>query len=119
MKPQTLTQTFNSGIVNVYSVGNIADPGDMPREGLTLKAGPLRYDERTVGMNRFWAAMQNQVKVDMVIRAPRIDAISTHDIAIPVDGTQYEIKQVQYPPDVEPPVMDLTLEKLDSDYDLA
>lgn len=119
MKPKTLTQTFNSGIVNIYSVGDIAPPGGMPKEGLTLKVGSLRYHERTVGMNRFWVAMQNQTKVDMVLRAPRVGTVSTHDVAIPVDGRQYKIKQIQYPEDVEPSAMDLSLERLDSDYDLT
>lgn len=41
MKLQTLTQTFNDGIVNIYSIGNIAEPGNMPKDGLTLKVGPL------------------------------------------------------------------------------
>lgn len=112
-------QTFNDGIVNIYSVGNIAADGNKPVEGLTLKAGPLRYHERTVGMSRYWAAMQNQTKVDLLLRVPQLRNVSTHDIAIPNDGKQYEIKQVQYPEDVEPPVMDLSLERLDSDYDLA
>lgn len=113
------TQTFNDGVVKIYSVGNIAAPGNMPKEGLTLKVGPLRYKERTVGLNRFWVAMQNQARVDMVLRMPRIGIVSTHDVAIPPDGKQYEVKQVQYPEEIEPPVMDLTLERLDKDYDLA
>lgn len=113
------TQSFKDGVVSIYSVGNIAEPGNMPKEGLILKVGLLRYEERTVGMGRFWSAMQNQARIDMVLRAPRIRSVSTQDIAIPNDGKQYEIKQVQYPPDVEPPVMDLSLERIDADYDIS
>jgi hypothetical protein len=40
-------------------------------------------------------------------------------VAIPNDGKQYRIIQVQYPEDMEPPVMDLTLEELLQDYDIA
>lgn len=112
------TQYFNDGVVNIYSVGNIAPPGNMPKEGLTLKVGPLRYKERTVGMGRFWTAMQAQVKIDQVIRVQQLRSISTQDIAIPNDGKQYEIKQIQYPEDVEPPVMDLSLERVEADYDI-
>jgi len=114
MKPQT----FNDGVVNIYTVGNIAPDGDMPQEGLTLKVGPLRYKERTVGMSRFWTALQNQVQVDMLLRVPLIRGVSTQDVAIPVDGQQYKIKQIQYPEDVEPPVMDLSLERIDAKYDI-
>jgi len=91
----------------------------MPVEGLTLKAGPLRYHERTVGMTRFWAAMQNQAKVDMVLRVPLIGTVSALDVAIPIDGRQYIIKQIQHLEDTEPPTMDLSLERLDYQYDLA
>ncbi|WP_186430885.1 hypothetical protein [Clostridium sp. BSD9I1] len=117
MKQQT--QTFNDGVVNIYSIGNISEPGNMPKEGLTLKVGPLRYEERTVGMGRFWTAMQAQVRVEQILRVPRLDLISSQDIAIPNDGKQYRIMQIQYPKDVEPPSMDLSLERVDADYELA
>lgn len=112
-------QAFNDGVVNIYSVGNIAPAGNKPKEGLTIKVGPLHYEERTVGMGRYWTAMQAQVKIDLMIRVPPIRSVSTQDIAIPNDGQQYEIKQVQYPPDVYPPVMDLSLEKVKADYDIT
>jgi hypothetical protein len=113
------TQSFNDGVVQIYTVGNIAQSGNMPKEGLTLKVGPLRYKERTVGMGRFWTAMQAQAQIAQVLRVPQIRSVSTQDIAIPHDGMQYEIKQIQYPEDVEPPVMDLSLERVEADYELA
>lgn len=112
-------QTFNDGVVDIYSVDNIAETGNMPKERLTLKAGSLRYKERTVGMGRYWAAMQAQAKIDMVLRVQRIRNVSVQDIAIPNDGEQYIIKQVQYPEDVYPPVMDLSLERLVQKYDVS
>lgn len=118
MKLQTQTQSFNDGVVNIYSVGNIAEPGNMPKDGLTLKVGSLHYEERTVGMGRFWTAKQAQVKVEQMIRVPRINSVSSQDIAIPSDGKQYEIVQIQYPKNVEPPSMDLSLERVDADYEI-
>jgi hypothetical protein len=117
MKPKT--QTYNDGIVKIYSVGNIAAPGNMPKDGLTLKISPLRYEERIVGMGRYWTAMQVQAQIDRIIRVPRIESISSQDVAIPIDGKQYQIKQVQYVPDIEPPSMDLSLERLEAAYDIA
>ena len=112
------TQTFNDGIANIYSVGNIAEPGNKPKEGLTLKAGPLRFDERTVGMGRFWTAKQGQVRIDRLIRTARIGSISPQDVAILADG-QYRIMQVQYPKDTDIPTMDLSLERMEAAYDIA
>ncbi len=112
MKLPTLTQSFNDGVVNIYTVENIAEEGNLPKEKLTIKITALHYEERTVGMNRFYTAMQNQVRVGQMIRVPRINSVSAQDVAIPIDGKQYKIIQIQYPKDVFPQVMDLSLERL-------
>ena len=112
-------QTFNDGVANIYSVCNIASPGGMPKDGLQLKVGCLRYKERTVGMSRYWAAMQTQARIDLVLRMPQLRNVSLHDVVIPTDGQQYKIVQIQYPEDVEPPVMDLSLQRLEVAYDIA
>lgn len=112
------TQTFNDGVVNIYSVGDISEPGNMPKQGLTLKVGPIRYKERVVGMGRFWGAMQTHAKVDLLLRVPQLRNVSTQDVAIPNDGEQYKIVQIQYPEDIVPPVMDLSLERIDADYEI-
>jgi hypothetical protein len=103
-----------------YSVSNIAASGDMPKDGLTLTMEkPLPYEERTVGINRYWSAMQVQARIDLVIRTPQIREACVHDVAVTHDGEQYDIKQIQYPPDVEPPSMDLSLERLATKYEFG
>lgn len=109
--------THNDGIVKIYEVTNIAAAGTKPQEGLMLKE-TLRYKERTVGINRFYAALQANVKVDYVLRCPRVRSVSSQDIAIPNDGKQYRIKQIQYPEDA-PVEMDLTLEGVTAQYDIG
>lgn len=116
---QQKTQTFNDGVVNIYSVGNIAVPGNMPKDGLTIKVSLLRYEERTVGMGRFWTAKQAAVKIDQLVRTPQLRSVSTQDVAVLIDGEQYKIAQVQYPKDVEPPSMDLSLERLEVAYEFG
>lgn len=117
MKLKTQTQTFNDGVVNIYSVGNIATPGDKPKDGLTIKVKNLRYEERTVGMNRFWTALQENARISQLIRVPRIELVSIHDVAI-LNEQQYDILQVQYLKDVEPPCMELSLERLEVAYEI-
>lgn len=111
-------QTFNDGLVKIYEVTNIAEPPLRPVEGLALKDS-FRYKERTVGLQRYYSALQANVKVKYVLRTPRRRNISTQDIAIPNDGNQYRVVQIQYPEDIEPPVMDLTLEELKQAYDIT
>ena len=105
---------FNDGVVKIYTLGNVATEGDMPKEGLTLKE-TLRYSERTVGMGRYWTAQQAQVKVDLLIRTPQLRNISTQDIAI-TNSRQYMVVQIQYPEGLK--VMDLSLERVAQDYEI-
>lgn len=108
-------QPFNDGIVKIYSVEDISQNGNMPKQGLTLKS-TLRYKERTVGMGRFWTAQQAQAQIDLMLRVPKSRNISTQDIAIPNDGKQYIVKQIQY---IESElVMDLSLERVTADYEI-
>ena len=111
------TQSFNDGVVGIYAVTDTAAAGDKPVIGITLKQS-LRYVERTVGITRFYTAMQAGADVRYVLRCPRLREISTQDVAIPNDGKQYKIIQIQYPEDMNPIVMDLTLEELTNLYDI-
>ncbi len=112
---QNKMQSFNDGVVRLYEVGNIGPRGGMRVEGLKIKA-TLRYKERTVGLNRFLANKQNNVNIQYLLRCPRLRNISTQDIAIPNDGKQFRITQIQYPEETNPPVMDITLEEVVSVY---
>lgn len=115
MKPTT--QPLKDGLVKIYEVSNIAEPGNMPKDGLVLKA-TLRYDERTVGVTRYRLALQDHEKIELVIRVPRISNVTAKDIAIPNDGKQYKIVQRQHPSETFPPMMDLSLERVDADYEI-
>ena len=111
--------TFNDGIVSFYQVTNIAVPGNMPKEGLVLKTGPFRYDRRTVGYKRYFTGLQSQVQIDELIRIPYASMISAQDIAVIEDGRQFCIEQIQRPEDVIPNVLDLSLKRLEADYEIA
>lgn len=118
MKP--ITQIFNDGVLTVYKIGNIADVGNRPEEGLIQKfSNTLPYEERTVGVTRFIANKQDQSVIEQLLRIPRIDGIAREDVVIPIDGKQYRIKQVQSINDVEPRSLDLSLERIDVTYELA
>ena len=49
----------------------------------------------------------------------RLDDVTTHDVVSLRDGKQYDIKQIQYPPDIYPRMMDLSLERRADKYDVA
>lgn len=109
---------FNDGLVTIYAVGNRAVPGKKPVEEL-IRRGALRYQRRIIGIQRHYAALNAGAKVDLLLRVPYRPEVSSQDVAVPtLDGKQYQIALVQVPEDVVPPVMDLTLRRLERDYDL-
>ena len=52
-------QTYNDGTLKIYKKMNVAEDGDMPDEQLILQ-DKLRYEEQTLGVTRYFAAMQNK-----------------------------------------------------------
>ena len=114
-----ITQTYNDGVIAVYNVGNIAAPGNRPKDGLLLKFESIPYEERTVGVTRFVLNMQAQSTIEKLLRIPYVKGISRDDVVVPIDGEQYKIKQVQIIKDVEPKSLDLSLERVANRYEFG
>ena len=112
-----ITQELNSGVVYIYSVKDSAQPGYQPKPELKLKL-TLRYEEQRLGINRLYLSRQNQAEVKKVIRVPRQDSISNQDVAILENGSQYSIDYAQTVQDVYPPCLDLSLVKVEQDYEV-
>lgn len=112
-----ISQTYNDGIVAVYTVTDAAEPGEMPRKALSLKI-KLNYEERRLGITRYYQAQQNNVSVEKIVRVPRHAEITNQDVAITEDGKQYRIDMVQTAEDVFPPSYDLTLAKVTHNYEV-
>lgn len=106
-----ITQSLNDGLVDLYKVEDAAEPGHMPRPRITQKLATLRFEERVLGIRRYYAAQQAQARVDRVIRIPRAVDIAPQDVAIITapERKQYRIELVQPAQGVYPPCVDLTL----------
>lgn len=102
-------QTYNDGVIKISTLQNVSLPGKMPKMEMVEKVC-LRFKERTVGINRYYSAAQNNIKVDRLIRCLKHE-ITTQDVAV-IEGEEYRIKQVQFPEDVYPKSMDLSLERV-------
>ena len=120
MKPQS----FRDGIVKIYQISEIAEPGGMPVEGLYTLFAEFRFEERKIGVTRNYMAMQNNAKIDRLIRIwqdryIKSDFICTIDDGID-DDVQYRISRVEhFKSDEELKLTDLTLERLDDLYELS
>lgn len=104
-----ITQSYNDGMLTVYTVSNEAAPGRQPVRRLA-ELVKLPYETRRVGIQRYYAAAQNQTKVQRVLRVPHSGKPVTNlCLADTEDGSRYRIDLVQFVPDVYPPSDDLTL----------
>lgn len=76
------------------------------------------YGEKTVGMSRYYAAAQANVRADMLVQVESNSALAADLYAVAEAGEQYRIVQVQRVADEDGlPWMDLTLERLGTNYD--
>ena len=104
-----LTQSYNDGMLTVYAVSDEAAPGRQPVRRLA-ELVKLPYETRRVGIQRYYAAAQNQTKVQRVLRVPHSGKpVTNRCLADTEDGSRYRIDLVQFVPDVYPPSDDLTL----------
>lgn len=118
LKQKLQDESFTDGLAKLYAIENTAAPGNMPTENVKFKIA-LRYRRRTVGMQRYYIAMQHNQRIDEVIRCPLVSSVSTKNIAI-LDGRgKYYIRQIQYPENSVIPVMDLALEKIGDNKEAA
>lgn len=102
IKTPTQFQTFDSGVLDVYSVEN-------NRTGEMLFSLP--FGDRTVGMQRFYTARAASVKLDRVIYVPMHGQIEPGKNRIGIADTIYSIVQIQNLRDTNPPVYLLSLQK--------
>ena len=119
-RPRTdngVTQNFGDGVVKIYTVTNSAQPGYQPVPALTLKC-VLRYEEQRLGIQRYYTGQQNQIQIERVIRTPRYGDVTNQDIAVTESGKQYGIDLVQSVTDVYPASQDITLAKIEQQYEV-
>ena len=112
-----ISQPFNDGIVTVYAVKDTAEPGFKPKPGLEKRI-VLCYEERRLGIQRFFSGLQNQIKVERVLCCPATGRVSTQDVAITEDGQQYRIDLIQKVDGVYPPSVDITLIHIEQKYEV-
>ena len=113
---QKKRQTYNDGVCDVYAVVNVSAPGKKPETNISFRCR-LRYAERTVGMTRYYTALQSDTRVDRLLRIPRREEISRDDVVM-LDNKQYGIRQIKYPADATPPSMDITLTRIEAKSDV-
>ena len=114
---------FDGGLVKVYKITEISEPGDLPTEGLEFQSA-YHFEERSIGMTRSYMAMQSNAKVDRLIRIWQDRAVTVGCVCVITDGietdTQYRVAANQHTVNENRlKVTDLTLERLGTLYDIS
>lgn len=106
----------DGGLVTLYALENVAQPGFMPREMLVAK-GTAFYAARTSGVARRYAALGANRDYNFVIRCwNMVELPEGVKYAIPEDGKQYRIDPAE--PIFDEDAIDLTLVRLEDFYDV-
>ena len=109
--------TFDDGIVTIYMLTEVKQPGKKPKTEL-VKVEDYCFGYDTLGINRYYTALQANQQIESVINIPDWNTIDASKcIAALEDGRQYRIQMVQ-------PMLDedglritkLSLERLGEDY---
>jgi hypothetical protein len=109
---------FDDGTCNIYKISNTAEAGNMPKQELVYFASHW-YEEKTIGVTRFYAALKGEVKLDILIRIWQDKEIESSHICI-IDEVQFRIAQVQHTKNEDGlDVTDLSLERVGDFYDLS
>ena len=110
---------LDSGTLTAWRGANTAEAGKMPVLSYAQFWGSY-YEDRTVGIQRYYTAMQHDSRVDAMVRVQRtyeLQPASDRIVLSPYsheDGSAYRIIQLQQVLDDDGlPVTDLTLERDD------
>lgn len=104
----------DSGLLTVYSLDNIAQPGMMPSEKLVPICTAF-YEELTLGVTRAYSAMSANQRIDKLVKCFNTTLPYNAEYVILEDGCQYRISLKQVINDE----VDLTLERLGEYLDVA
>ena len=110
--------TYDDGILTVYRPTNTAGPGDKPVPGLIF-IGRHYYGISSLGVTRYYAAMQVGQDVSAVVAVPGWNDSVTNDVIVLDDGRKYRAEMVQ--PETDEfglRIMRVTLGVLSVDYQI-
>lgn len=117
---------MDAGHVKIYSLENVAQPGFMPREEMTLVC-EADFSEQYIGYGRQYAAKGVNEQIDAIVRIWREPSVRIGMVALLTDyegqendsGDQYHIDNVQPTLDDDGlKTTDITLSRLEDYYDI-
>lgn len=109
--------TFDDGILTICTTKDVSKPGMKPEIRLAEKER-FYFGYDTLGINRYYTALQANQQIEAVVNIPGWSEISPLDICVMENDRQYKIAMIQ-------PMLDedglritkLSLERTNENYD--
>lgn len=113
---------YDSGVITISTPDGLAsDPGAMPVDSYAEYYQGY-YEERTVGIQRYWTAKSFQDEISELVRIHRLGTVKTNDLVRlqpfydTAEAGAYRVVQVQNLYDDDGlPVTDISLERVNFD----
>lgn len=86
--------TFDDGKLEIYRTVNAADPGEKPRMELRYQSSHA-FGYETVGISRYYTALQAKEKIEEVVHIWRDRTIHTDDVCR-IEGASFRCAMVQH-----------------------
>lgn len=83
----------DDGTLFVCNLVNEAENGEMPKEVLSIQ-NKFWFENRAIGINRFYAAQGVNQRIDKVVRIPWVTTVEIGQYAVLGNGDQYRITMV-------------------------
>ena len=110
--------TCDDGIVKICDVVNVSEPGMKPKIRLRVRSEQF-FGYETVGITRYFTALQAQVQIANVIHIWEDRSITSNNVCILEDGCQYRCSLVQHMVNEDNlPITKLSLERINEEYEL-
>lgn len=119
--------TYDDGRVQICTLGNFAEKGKMPKQGL-IPYDELCFGFDVLGVSRYYTALETKQQIEAVINVPewRRDILPDVMMAIIADEDGSFTGQPQYTIRMNQPMLDddglrmskLSLERINESYDV-
>lgn len=96
-------ESFNSGILDIFQIKK--------NEIIKEVAAGIRFQDKTIGVSRYYEAKVASSRVDRLVSIQMIDNVDQGNLVM-IENIQYMIGQIQYKYDTMPPTLWLSLERV-------
>ena len=87
--------TFDDGLLKIYNVSNVANNGEIPKKGLSLRETAY-FQELNVGVTRHYEAIKAGAQIDLMVAVYYdVDVITDNIVIVNDEDGQYRVSRIE------------------------